>query len=77
MKLTDLITMYENKKHLYGDKAYLHVSQIFEEAREHYENEYLSGPRAAKLRAQGKTPDAEQSWKAFKGKNFERLRHHG
>jgi len=77
MKLTDLIAMYEQNKKTYGGKAYLHVSQIFEEAREHYENEYLSGPRAAKLRAQGKTPDAEQSWKAFKGKNFERLRHHG
>lgn len=73
MKLTDLITMYENKKHLYGDKAYLHVSQIFEEAREHYKNEYLASPRAAKLRAQGKTPDAEQSWKPFKGANFEKL----
>jgi len=73
MKLTDLIAIYEQKKKIYGDKAYLHVSEIFEEAREHYKNEYLSGPRAAKLRAQGKTPDAEQSWKAFKGKNFEKL----
>jgi len=73
MKLNDLIVMYENKKRQYGDKAYLHVSEIFEEAREHYKNEYLSGPMAAKLRAQGKTPDAEQSWKAFKGKNFEKL----
>ncbi|PIW40484.1 MAG: DNA modification methylase [Chloroflexi bacterium CG_4_10_14_0_8_um_filter_46_9] len=73
MKLTDLIAIYEQKKKIYGDKAYLHVSEIFEEAREHYKNEYLSGPRAAKLRAQGKTPDAEQSWKAFKGKNFEKV----
>jgi len=73
MKLTDLIEMYENKKILYGDKAYLHVSEIFEDARERYKSEYLSSSRAARLRAQGKTPDAEQSWKAFKGKNFEKL----
>ena len=77
MKLADLIAMYEQKKKIYGDKVYLHVSEIFEEAREHYKNEYLSSPKTAKLRAQGKTPDAEQSWKAFKGKNFEKLRHHG
>ena len=73
MKLNDLIRMYEDKKREYGDKVYLHVSEIFEEARERYKREYLSSPRAARLRAQGKTPDAEQSWKAFKGKNFEKL----
>jgi len=73
MRLTDLMAMYENKEKLYGDKAYLHVSEIFEEARERYKSEYLSSPRAARLRTQGKTPDAEQSWKAFKGKNFEKL----
>ena len=48
MKLTDLIAMYEDKKILYGDKAYLHVSEIFEEARECYKSEYLSSPRAAR-----------------------------
>jgi len=73
MKLSDLVKIYENKKALYGDKAYLHVSEIFEEARERYKSEYLSSPRAARLRAQGKTPDAEQSWKPFKGANFEKL----
>jgi len=73
MRLTDLIAMYENKEKLYGDKAYLHVSEIFEEARERYKSEYLSSSKVAKLRVQGKTPDAEQSWKAFKGKNFENL----
>jgi len=73
MRLTDLIAMYENKKKLHGDKAYLHVSEIFEEARQHYKREYLSSPRAARLEAQGRTPDAEQSWKPFKGANFEKL----
>jgi len=73
MKLNDLIRIYEAKKRQYGDKAYLHVSEIFEEARERYKSEYLSSPRAARLRAQGKTPDAEQSWKPFKGANFEKL----
>ncbi|MFC1909386.1 BsaWI family type II restriction enzyme [Chloroflexota bacterium] len=73
MKLKDLIEMYETKKKQYGDKAYLHISEIFSEAREKYKQEYLVSPKAQKLRAQGKSPDAEQSWKPFKGANFEKL----
>jgi type II restriction enzyme len=73
MKLKDLIEMFESKRKQWGDDAYLHVSEIFEEAREKYKKEYLASPKAQKKRAQGKTPDAEQSWKAFKGKNFEKL----
>ncbi len=77
MKLADLIAMYGNKKTLYGNKAYLHVSEIFEEAREKYKQEYLISSEAQRLRIEGKSPDAEQSWEAFEGKNFEKLRHHG
>lgn len=73
MKLGDLIRMYENKKKLYGDKAYLHVSKMFDEVREEYKQQYLSSDKALRKQAQGKSPDAEQSWKPFKGKNFEKL----
>jgi len=73
MKLKDLIEMYEDKRRQHGDKAYLYISEIFEEAREKYKQEYLISAKAQKLRAEGKSPDAEQSWKAFKGKNFEKL----
>jgi len=73
MKLKDLIEMYDSKRKQYGENAYLHISEIFEEAREKYKQEYLASPKAQKVIAQGKVPDAEQSWKAFKGKNFEKL----
>lgn len=73
MELKDLIEMYEVKKRRYGEDAYLYISEIFEEARERYKKEYLVSPKAQKVRAKGKVPDAEQSWKAFKGKNFEKL----
>ena len=73
MKLKDLIEMYEDKKRKFRDKAYLHISEIFGEAREKYKQEYLAGPRAQKLKAKGRSPDAEQSWKPFKGANFEKL----
>lgn len=73
MKLKDLIEMFDSKRKQWGEDAYLHISEIFGEAREKYKQEYLASSKAQKLIAQGKVPDAEQSWKAFKGKNFEKL----
>lgn len=73
MNFEDLKNIYDEKKKLYREEAYLHVSEIFEEAREEYKQQYLASRKAQKLIAQGKVPDAEQSWKGFKGKNFERL----
>jgi len=73
MKLDDLIKIYNVKKRQFGDKAYLHISEIFDEIREEYKKEYLASPKAEKKRAQGKLPNAEQSWKPFKGANFEKL----
>lgn len=73
MKFEDLIKIYEHQKKQFGDKAYLHISEIFEQAREKYKLEYLSSAKAQRLRTEGKVPDAEQSWKPFKGANFEKL----
>jgi type II restriction enzyme len=73
MKLDDLIKIYDMKKRQFGEKAYLHISEIFNEIREEYKKEYLASPKAQKKRAQGESPDAEQSWKPFKGANFEKL----
>jgi len=73
MKFEDLVAIFESKRKQWGKDAYLHISEIFEEAREEYKKEYLSSSRAKKLIAEGRTPDAEQSWKPFKGANFEKL----
>jgi len=73
MNFEDLKNIYDEKRKRHGENAYLHISEIFEEAREEYKQQYLASKKAQKLIAQGKTPDAEQSWKGFKGKNFERL----
>lgn len=73
MDFEDLKNMYDEKRRIYGDKAYLHVSGMFEEAREHYKQQYRESERAKKKIAQGKAIDPEQSWKGFKGKNFEKL----
>jgi len=69
----DLKAAYNGKRAQYGDRAYLHISELFDEIREQYKQEYLTSPKAQRLIAQGKTPDPEQSWKPFKGHNFEKL----
>ena len=65
MKLKDLIEMYENKKRKFGDEAYKHVSELLAEAKELHRRDFIKNPTP-----QG---DHEQSWRAFKGKNLEKL----
>ena len=65
MKLKDLIEMYDEKKIKYGYDAYKHISELLSEAKEIHLRDFIKNP----------TPnnDHEQSWRAFKGKNLERL----
>ncbi|GAH36581.1 unnamed protein product, partial [marine sediment metagenome] len=65
MKLKDLIEMYEVKKKKFGVEAYKHISKLLTEAKEIHKRDFLRNP----------TPnnDHEQSWRAFKGKNLEKL----
>ena len=63
MNINDLIEMYENKKAQYGSAAYQHISNVLTEAKERHKKEFTG-------------TDHEQSWRAFKGKNLERLIEH-
>jgi len=65
MKLKDLIEMYDEKKIEYGYEAYKHISELLSEAKEIHRRDFLKNPTP-----QG---DHEQSWRAFKGKNLEKL----
>ena len=65
MKLSDLIEMYERKKKKFGAEAYKHISELLAEAKEIHRRDFLKNPTP-----QG---DHEQSWRAFKGKNLEKL----
>lgn len=65
MKVSDLIEAYEKKKEIYGDDAYKHVSELFREAKELHHKDWLKHPT--------KNNDHEQSWRAFKGKNLEKV----
>lgn len=63
MKFENLIQLYEYKKQQFGNEAYKYISTIFKEAKQIHKNFAIS---------QG-INDTEQSWRAFKGKNLEKL----
>lgn len=63
MTFEDLINLYENKKKIYGDNTYRYISEILKEAKESY----------IRFKLENGVDDAEQSWKAFKGKNLEKI----
>lgn len=65
MKFKDLVTLYEEKKAVHGVDAYKHISELLEEAKELHKKDWIQKPTPNK--------DHEQSWRAFKGKNLEKL----
>ena len=60
MTIKDLIKIYETKKREYGAQAYRHISNVLKEAKEQHKRDFTGN-------------DHEQSWRAFKGKNLEKL----
>jgi len=65
MNFEDLKTLYLGYRQKYGKEAYKHVSELLSEAKEFHKRDWSQHP----------TPsgDHEQSWRAFKGKNLEKL----
>ena len=60
MTIKDLIKIYETKKEKYGAQAYRHISNVLKETKEQHKKDFTGN-------------DHEQSWRAFKGKNLEKL----
>jgi type II restriction enzyme len=65
MKIKDLIDLYEKKRKTYGTDAYKHTSELFTEAKALHYKDWKKHPTAKN--------DHEQSWRAWKGKNLEKL----
>jgi len=63
MTIEDLIKIYEIKKEKHGTEAYRHISNVLKEAKEQHKKDFDGD-------------DHEQSWRAFKGKNLEKLIEH-
>jgi type II restriction enzyme len=65
MDFEKLKKLYLQKKEQYGSEAYKYISQLLEEAKELHKKDWLKNPT--------KIGDHEQSWRAFKGKNLEKI----
>jgi type II restriction enzyme len=65
LNFQDLIKLYEKKKESYGIETYRHISELLDEAKELHKKDWMKNPTPDK--------DHEQSWRAFKGKNLEKL----
>ncbi len=65
MHFEDLKGLYLEKKNLFGTDANTQISQLLEEAKDYHKRDWEENP------TQG--GDHEQSWRAFKGKNLEKL----
>ena len=65
MQFKDLQSLYVTKKNQLGADANTQVSKLLEEAKEYHKRDWEKNPTRG--------GDHEQSWRAFKGKNFERL----
>jgi len=76
MEAQDLIKLYEEKKKQFGAKAYQHISNLLREAKEIHKKDFLKSETAKRAVAEGRQPDHEQSWRAFKGKGLEKLAVH-
>lgn len=64
MDFEDIKRLYEKYKKKYGKETYKKISVILKEAKEIHKKDFL------KIHPDG---DHEQSWRAFKGKNLEKL----
>lgn len=67
MKFEDLREMYSEIQLVEGVEAYKTVSQLLQDAKERHKQGFLRDKPDG---------DHEQSWRAFKGKNFEKLIQH-
>lgn len=65
MDFQHLIKLYNEKKKQYKTDAFKHVSELLREAKELHKKDWQKSPTPDK--------DHEQSWRAFKGKNLEKL----
>jgi len=61
----DLKRLYLKKREQSGIDAYKHISELLREAKEIHRQDWLKNPTPNR--------DHEQSWRAFKGKNLEKL----
>lgn len=71
--IKDLKLMYDDKRKQYSNNAYKYLSKIFIEAKPIHKKYFFRSKKAQEKIKNGGVPDHDQSWRAFKGKNLEKL----
>lgn len=71
--IKNLILIYDKYKAKYGNDAYKYLSKLFEEAKPIHKRYFLKSKKVQDKIKKGGIPDHEQSWRAFKGKNLEKI----
>jgi type II restriction enzyme len=73
MQFDELVMLYDKMKEKYGIDAYRHVTELLRTAKAIHKQGFENSLTARRAKAEGRVPDHEQSWRAFKGKNLEKL----
>lgn len=73
MNSQDLIRLYDEMKSRYGKETYRHVSEVLNKAKGIHKKDFINSVTAKRAESERRIPDHEQSWRAFKGKNLEKL----
>jgi type II restriction enzyme len=72
-KFDDLKKIYLEYKKKFKSNTYKYVSKILEDAKKFHKKAFFNSEDVKNAIKKGKNVDHEQSWRAFKGKNFEKL----
>jgi len=73
MTIQDIIKIYKTKKKKYGIQTYRHISNVLKEAKGLHKKDFSESKKNKEKISKGEIPDHEQSWRAFKGKNLEKV----
>jgi type II restriction enzyme len=76
MNFKDLVKLYEELKKKHEKNAYRYISALLRKAKDIHRRDFMQSNTAKRAQMEGRTPDHEQSWRAFKGKNLEKLIKH-
>lgn len=73
MNFEELKRLYLEKREKYGNRVFSKISELFKEAKLKHKEYFLKTPVVLRAIKEGLAYDHEQSWRAFKGKNLEKL----
>lgn len=73
MNFEELKRLYLEKRERYGNQVFSKISELFKEAKSKHKEYFLKTAVVLRAIKEGSAYDHEQSWRAFKGKNLEKL----